>query len=138
PLIPSRPGQRPPSARVPESPALISVCARHPLRESRPCILQVSWQPLNFGLPVQRVVSDRKFLFPVERVHETLRCGALPEREFQRRADRTLFRSRRACAGCFLFQSEVFLYCYRRSAKRLTALTPLSLFIDSLDFWGCE
>jgi len=65
----------------------------------------------------------------VKRLHR----GAVQAREFQRRADRTLFRSRRASQGCFQFLPVVFLYirvCHFAKAI-LTAITPLSTLIGS-------
>src|SRR5258706_15600260 len=112
-----------------------SVCGRRRLRESRPCIRPASWRPSDFDRHARFVASARKFLFPPGLVREKPCRAFLPGREFQRRADRTLFRSRRAFGECFLFRLVAFLYSNLHFAKLLTALTPLSLFIYSSDIW---
>src|SRR5438105_6727474 len=64
----------------------------------------------------------RSTLFPYTTLFRSPRRAALPGREFQRRADRTLFRSRRAFGECFLFRLVAFLYSYLRSEEHTSEL----------------
>src|SRR5581483_2525885 len=120
----SRPFRTLPSVRARSSRTPKFVCAPRRPRELRRCIRQASSPPSNFG---RRVASDRRSLFPGGPVRGKLHRVVVPACEFQRRADRILFRSRRASLGCFQFRPVGFLYWCLHSAKRLTALTPLSL-----------
>src|SRR5205823_13466026 len=95
------------------------------------CIRQVSSRASSFDRRDRLFVFDRRFLFPGGPFRETLHRDVLRVIEFQRRADRIPFRSPRAYLGCFLSRPVMFLYWYLRSAKRLTAITPLSLFTYS-------
>src|SRR5438309_1514069 len=94
-------------------------------------IRPASWPPSDYVPRVRPFASVRKSLSPLARVRETPCRVSAQAREFQRRADRTLFRSRRAFRECFRFPFVVFLYLYQSFAVRLIALTPPSLFIGS-------
>src|SRR5262249_35586661 len=126
-----------PSARAPAFRTRKSVCVRRQLRELLRCTLPAFSRPSNFDPRAQLVAAVQRFPLPVADARGGQGRVVLPGLEFQRRADRTLFRSRRASVGCSVFRSVVVLCWYLHSAKRLIALTPLSLFTYSLKDWVC-
>src|SRR4029078_5577977 len=83
----------------------------------------------NFDRPVLPAAVVRRLQSPDACERAVLRRDDFRGREFQRRADRILTRSRRAFAGWLLVLLVVFLCLYPDFVERLIAVIPLSLFM---------